>query len=383
MSLLANLHRIFTISAWSKPLIIPQLIQNRQFWQAALIQQPTAHILQTWEWGEFKAQTLGWQPLRYAYQTAEGDVRGVASVLKQQMAGVSVLYVPKGPALAYDDTATLTAILDHLQQLARQHRAIWIKIDPDLPLGTGIPAAPDAQANPLGEQTQAELRRRGWQFSAEQIQFRNTLTLDLTQSEEDLLAQMNQSTRRKIRQAEKAGVSVRAAELHSEDSPDLATLYRLYQVTGERQGFIIRPADYYHLAWGIMARAGLAQGFIAEVEEEAVAGLVLFLTSPKAWYFYGMSSPAKREAQPNYLLQWTAIRWAKAAGYPIYDWWGAPDNFIESDSMWGVYRFKDGFGGQVVRHLGAWDYTPFPPLYWGYRGDRSDFVNILRNLLRI
>ena len=81
---------------------------------------------------------------------------------------------------------------------------------------------------------------------------------------------------------------------------------------------------------------------------------MLFHFGPKAWYFYGMSSNEGRERMPTYLLQWEAIRWAQARGYATYDFWGAPDEFREDAPMWGVYRFKDGFGGTVVRHIGAW-----------------------------
>jgi len=65
---------------------------------------------------------------------------------------------------------------------------------------------------------------------------------------------------------------------------------------------------------------------------------------------------------PTYLLQWEALKRAKAAGCCDYDLWGAPDVFDESDSMWGVFRFKEGLGGEVVRTLGAFDFAP--NLFW-------------------
>jgi lipid II:glycine glycyltransferase (peptidoglycan interpeptide bridge formation enzyme) len=65
---------------------------------------------------------------------------------------------------------------------------------------------------------------------------------------------------------------------------------------------------------------------------------------------------------PAYLLQWEAMKRAKARGCNVYDLWGAPDVFDKSDSMWGVYRFKEGFGGKVIRTLGAWDFAP--NLFW-------------------
>jgi lipid II:glycine glycyltransferase (peptidoglycan interpeptide bridge formation enzyme) len=100
----------------------------------------------------------------------------------------------------------------------------------------------------------------------------------------------------------------------------------------------------------------MAVPLLAEVEGQAVAGLVLFTFASMAWYLYGMSSRDHREKMPNHLLQWEAMRIARSRGCASYDLWGAPEVFNESDSMWGVYRFKEGLGGKVVRTLGAWDY---------------------------
>jgi lipid II:glycine glycyltransferase (peptidoglycan interpeptide bridge formation enzyme) len=356
-------------------------VSDRDEWHTLLLRLPTAHILQTWEWGEFKRQTTGWVPERLAYQNAGGEVAAVASLLTRRLGIFSVIYVPKGPVLDYADEIVRDGVLDHLQALARRRHAIWLKIDPDIPVGTGIPTddTPDPNRpdvpDPVGMALQTNLLKRGWRFSADQVQYRNTLTLDLTQPEDSLFAQMSQSTRRKIRTAEKAGVSVRPADL---DGRDFQTLYDLYAVTGERQGFLIRPADYYRQAWTMFVKAGLGYALIAEKEGKPLSGAVLFHLYPKAWYFYGMSSNEDRDLQPNYALQWGAIRWAKAQGYPIYDWWGAPDHFREDDPMWGVYRFKDGFGGTVVRHIGAWDYVPHASSYWLYERLLPRLLKILR-----
>jgi peptidoglycan pentaglycine glycine transferase (the first glycine) len=347
-------------------------------WNAALRDLPCAHILQTWEWGAFKQRETGWTPERLLFNNAGGEVVAAASVLTRRVGPLRVMYVPKGPALDYRDLNVAQAVLDHLRQRARQNRAVWLKIDPDVIAGTGIHAgaAPDRPPHddPTGQRVLDLLRGRGWHFSASQVQFRNTLTLDLTLDEDVLLAGMNQSTRRKVRTGPKRGVSVRSADT----SADLAVLYDLYTVTGERQGFLIRPLDYYREAWARFIEAGLAHAFLAEWDDQPLAGLVLFHFGPKAWYFYGMSANEQRDRMPTYLLQWEAIRWAKTHGYGTYDFWGAPDDFDESNPMWGVYRFKDGFGGTVVRHIGAWDYTPVPLLYWAYERLMPAVLGVMR-----
>lgn len=359
---------------------------SRDAWNHALRTLPAAHVLQTWEWGAFKQHETGWQPEHLTFLDDDGHTVAAALLLTRRVGPLRVMYVPKGPALDYTRPDLTAAVLDHLQALARQRRAVWLKIDPDVVAGTGIPAAdghdPDAAArhpaqdDSTGQQVLAALRSRGWRFSASQVQFRHTITVDLTPDEDAILMAMSQNTRRKVRTGPKKGVTVRTA-----DTPaDLQTLYDLYRVTGQRQGFLIRPPDYYRAAWASFIDAGLAQAFLAEWESQPLAGMVLFHFGPKAWYFYGMSTDQERSRMPTYLLQWEAMCWAKAHGYRTYDFWGAPDVFNESDPMWGVYRFKDGWGGTVVRHIGAWDFIPHTALYTLYERVMPAVLGVMRRL---
>ncbi len=339
------------------------IITDRNQWNTALRALPFAHVLQSWEWGEFKRVTTGWQPMRLAFQRG-GQIVAMASVGVRSVGPLKVMYISKGPALDYSDSALVAEVFDHLQSLARKQAAIWLKIDPDVIAATGIPSgdadnpdAPDA----TGQVILQTLKARGWRFSADQVQFRNTITVDLSPSEDELLAAMSQNTRRKVRTAEKKGVTVRAGTL-----ADLPTLYELYRMTGERDHFLIRPPEYYKQAWQVFMEAGLAHPLIAEVDGKAIAHVILFHFGKTCWYIYGASSNEERDRMPNYLLQWEAMRWSKAQGYSRYDMWGAPNEFIESDSMWGVYEFKRGFRGTVTRYIGAFDYAPFVPLYFAY-----------------
>ena len=339
-------------------MLTTQIITDRARWNDALRHLPCAHVLQTWEWGEFKRATTGWEPLRLAFLRGT-DVAAMASIGVRRIGPLRVMYAPKGPALDYADSALREAVFDALQWRARG--AIWLKIDPDVIAATGVPGEADDSPHPTGAAVAESLRGRGWRFSADQVQFRNTITLDLTQTEDALLAAMSQNTRRKVRAAEKKGVTVRAGT-----EADLDTLYTLYQVTGARDSFLIRPFDYYRRAWGQFMAAGLAQPLIAEYDGQPIAHVILFHFGRTCWYFYGASANDHRERMPNYLLQWEALRWARAQGYLRYDMWGAPDVFAESDPLWGVYEFKRGFRGTMTRHIGAWDYAPHPPLYAAY-----------------
>jgi peptidoglycan pentaglycine glycine transferase (the first glycine) len=338
--------------------LIVQTITDKNLWNSTLSRLPYAHILQSWEWGEFKAETTGWKPHRLAFMR-EGKVVAMASVGLRRVGPLSVMYISKGPAMDYRDLALVREVLSYLERFARG--AIWLKIDPDVISATGVPGESDDTPDAVGEAVAGELKRRGWRFSNDQVQFRNTITIDLTQTEEELLAGMSQNTRRKVRTGEKKGVSVRAGTLD-----DLPTLYTLYRETGERDHFLIRPPEYYQKEWRYLMESGLAYPLIAEADGKAIAHVILFRFGQRCWYFYGASSSEAREKMPNYLLQWEAMRWAKGQGCTLYDLWGAPNVFDESDSMWGVYEFKRGFRGTVTRYIGAWDYAPSGLLYRGY-----------------
>jgi lipid II:glycine glycyltransferase (peptidoglycan interpeptide bridge formation enzyme) len=332
-------------------------ITDRAAWDDAVTAFPNAHLLQSWAWGEFKYVTTGWQPLRLAFKREEQTV-AVISIGIRKAGPVTVMYAPKGPLFDVTNLSLATEVLDALESLARQYRAVALKIDPDIPLATGAPGEPDDAPNPSGMAWQTLLETRGWRYSSEQVQFKNTIVIDLTPDEDALLMRLSQNTRRKVRVAEREAVTIRAAT-----ESDVPMLYDLYVETGARDGFLVRPRAYYERAWRDFMRDGLCHPLIAEVDGLPVSHVVLYRFGQTAWYFYGASREIHREKMPNYLLQWEAMRWAKSHGCTRYDLWGAPDIFEDSDGMWGVYQFKRGFRGTVIRTGGAWDYAPNAFLY--------------------
>lgn len=335
----------------------PDVVTSAADWSRILTSLPDPHLLQTWEWGEFK-QRYGWQPRRMVWLRADGSPAAAAQVLARTGAGgLTVLYCPRGPVLHWSEAETMTNVLHYLGSLAAQRGVIQIKIDPDVPVGYGLPGSDEASEDPLGLSVAERLRAAGWRFSPQQVQFRNTFILDLTLDEDMLLARMRQKTRYNIRLAQRRGVVVRPA---ADDELDL--LYRMYAETSVRDDFVIRPPAYYRHVWGDFAAAGLAQPLLAEVQGEPVAGLIVYRFGARAWYLYGMSRNIHRERMPNHLLQWEAIRWARLQGCLTYDFWGAPDRPDPADPMWGVYRFKEGFGARLIRTLGAWDFSTRPVL---------------------
>lgn len=338
-----------------------QPVTTPESWHNILERLPQPHALQSWVWGEFKAR-WGWSMLPLVMGQVDAP-DAAALVLKRQAPGLpfSILYVPKGPVFDYADEGMRDRVLSGLEALARQERAILIKIDPDVVRSRG-PEPGEETPDPVGERWVQVLEQRGWRFSQEQVQFRNTVELKLDKSEDELLAAMKSKTRYNIRLAGRRDVVVRRAT----SDEDLATIAALYEETADRNEFAIRPIDYYLDAWRSFQEAGMALPLLAEYEGTPLGAVIVIAYGGRALYMYGASNEKERNRMPNYLLQWEAIRWAKEYGCEVYDFWGAPDEFVESDSMWGVWRFKSGFGADVVRHIGAWDYPARPFWYWLY-----------------
>jgi peptidoglycan pentaglycine glycine transferase (the first glycine) len=348
-------------------------------WNSFLSKLPYSHLLQTWQWGQAK-QPFGWHAFYKKWESKDGKPLAAALILERKIEiplltrSINMLYLPKGPILADWENEDLRAmIMKDLKDFAIQRNAFLIKIDPDLSLGIGLPGDDSAQEFSLAEQFLTELKLEGWRFSNEQVQMRNTMLIDLHPSEEELLASMKQKTRYNVRLAMRKGAQVRIG-----DQSDFDTLFSMYAETAVRDNFVIRSKAYYFEVWQTFFDAGMLKPLIAEVEGEPVAGLMLFIFNEQAWYIYGMSRNLHRDKMPNYLLQWEAIRAAKAAGCEIYDLWGAPDDFDKSDPMWGVYRFKKGLAAYEARRIGAWDYPVNKWIYALYSQVLPRIISIMR-----
>lgn len=341
--------------------LVAREVDSAEKWHTILKEVPRnlpISPLQTWAWGSIKAR-WGWSMHPTVWET-KGEPHAAALILKRNIprSPFCILYVPKGPALDYANRQLRHALLIRLQQIARNDRAIFIKIDPDVRVATG---ADELQHDAVGDVWRSELELAGWQFSDDQIQFRNTVLIDLTRSEEDLLAAMKSKTRYNIRLAGRKGVTVRVGT-----PADFELIAQMYTETSERNAFGIRPKSYYLDVWRTFYTANMLYPLIAEYDGQALAAVMLVHYDELALYMYGASTNHERQRMPTYLLQWEAIRWAKAQGCTIYDMWGAPDKFDENDRLWGVWKFKRGFNGTVAHHLGAWDFPAYPLLYKGY-----------------
>ncbi|HZP96160.1 MAG TPA: peptidoglycan bridge formation glycyltransferase FemA/FemB family protein [Candidatus Limnocylindria bacterium] len=330
-------------------------------WDEAAARSPWGHALQSSAWAQIRA-AQGWRPefVRIA------DPLPVALVLwRDALPGRPIAYVPRGPIVAPDDRDGLAAALARLASLARERRAVFLKVDPEMDPSFAAPA----------------LREAGFRRSSQDIQpVLATLELDLAPDEDALMAGLEKDTRWSVRQAAKKGVAIREAG----DDAALRAFYDLYATTGERAGFITRTWGYYQKTWSTLIRAGLATLRLAYSGEEAVAGAMVWRCGDRALYQTGATNDAGRKTYAAYALVWECIIEAKRAGRRAFDMGGIPrDPERKDDPMYGPYLFKRGFGGTVRRWVGAHDTVPSPLLYRAYLVAEPAYTTALRLARRV
>lgn len=325
-------------------------------WNQFLTAHPQAHLLQTGEWGELKS-AFGWEAMRFL---ASDEGAGAQVLFRKLPLGLTIAYLPKGPVGRLPVRAW-----EQIDRLCRRRNAVLLKMEPDSWEGNLPHSSVRRQAH------QDLDGPGGFHLSAHNFQPPRTLVVDLEGSEEEILARMKQKTRYNIRLAQRRGVQVRAWN-------DLEAFHRMLLATGMRDGFGVHSLEYYRRAYALFQPVGAAELLLAEREGQPLAALMVFARGQRSWYVYGASSDEGRQHMPTYLLQWEAMRWARGRGASEYDLWGVPDTDEDQleggfarrgDGLWGVYRFKRGFGGHLVRAAQALDrvYKPFWHLVIAWR----------------
>lgn len=310
-------------------------------WDEFLADHPHAHILQTSQWGMLKSE-FGW---KVGHVITDGN--GAQILLRKLPMGVSLAYIPKGPI--GENPERLWSLID---EKCRQENAFLLKLEPD-----------------RWEEELVDYSGSNGFFVSGAIQPRRTLVIDLTGSESEILSCMKQKTRYNIRLAEKKEIQVKSSD-------DIQAFYDLIEQTGKRDAFGVHSREYYQKAYDYFSICNKCILLMADFQGQNLAGIMVFSNGKRAWYFYGASNEIERNRMPTYLLQWHAIKWAKARGCTSYDLWGVPDedeNILEenferrSDNLWGVYRFKRGFGGELKRSAPGYDKIYNPVIYQVYR----------------
>ncbi len=304
-------------------------------------------FLQSGFWGLLKS-FFGWTPYTFCYRGTP-----LLVLVRTILPGISLAYIPHGPRVS--DVYRNSVFLSRFGKELKRHlpsSVIYIRFD--LPWGKYADSAVSFSFSPHLVKSVVD------------IQPPDTVILSLTDAEEKILKRMKHKTRYNIRLAFKKGVvvSMGGKEL-------LSDWYELYRETARRDRITIHSHDYYLKLFDLAASGQVDAPeivlFTATWEKELLAGIIVVLYRGRATYLYGASSNSRRNLMPNYALQWEAIKYAKKQGCETYDFFGIPPEDNSDHPMYGLYRFKTGFGGRIYRYPGCWDLPLKPVCYRLYR----------------
>jgi len=318
-----------------------------QEYEAFVQSHPKGNFAQSYLWGK---QKPAWTWKAIAVRGEDGAIKGSMAVMirKMPMVGRTLMYACRGPVCDLDDRETFGLLLEGARALAKEYKSYVIKIDPDVP-------SSNTDFADMLRSFGFRSKEGGKNFEA--IQPRYVFRLDVDgKTEEELQAGFHQKWRYNIRVAQKKGVEVRLCG--KEMVPAFADLML---TTGVRDGFVTRQPEYFAAMLDNLGEH--CRLYMAFHEDTPIAGTLAIHYGDKVWYLYGASSNEHRNLMPNYLLQWNMIQWAVETGCRVYDFRGVSGDVSEDNPLYGLYRFKKGFGGDFTEFVGEMDLVLNKPIY--------------------
>ena len=342
--------------------------KTRPEYEAFVQSHPKGNFAQSYLWGKQKPM---WQWDAIAVRGEDGAIRGSLAVMTRKVPGIgrTLMYGCRGPVCDLDDRETFSQLLDGAKVLAKKYKSYVIKIDPDVPSSN---TAFSSMLQSFGFRA----KEGGKNFEA--IQPRYVFRLNVEgKTEEELLANFHQKWRYNIRLAERKGVTVRICG--KEMVPAFSDLML---TTGVRDGFVTRKPEYFAaMLDNLGEHARLYMAF--DPNDTPIAGTLAIHYGDKVWYLYGASSNEHRNLMPNYLLQWRMIQWAVETNCRIYDFRGVSGDVSEDNPLYGLFRFKQGFGGDFTEFVGEMDLVLSPVIYWAVEHGTSVFKELRKQVYLI
>jgi lipid II:glycine glycyltransferase (peptidoglycan interpeptide bridge formation enzyme) len=314
---------------------------EKEVWNNFIARSACGHVVQSWEWGEFKKQ-MGNPPTRLGVfdnqvllATAQYTLHPVPKT------PFFIGYLPKGPVCDKNLQETLPEILSAIRKTAQSQNCLLVRLEPNI-----------YSDNRLWVDS---LVSWGLKKSPKDVFAPHNFYLDLTKSEKELLSIMHPKWRYNIRLAERKGVKVR----EESNEEGLKKFLNLQRETARRDGFFVHPDSYYQKLFQVLQPAGMAYLLNAYKEGNSLVPLVswlFFKFGQTLYYPYGASASFGREVMPSHAMMWAAINLGKKLGCTRFDLWGAAaPNAPADDPYTGFTKFKEGFRPARVSYLGAYD----------------------------
>jgi lipid II:glycine glycyltransferase (peptidoglycan interpeptide bridge formation enzyme) len=316
--------------------------------EKGLYNQVVGHPLQSWEWGNFRAQT-GLQVERVGFFDQGKLVKALEVTFHPiPMMGKTAGYFPKGFMPDEEQLAVL-------KQIGQQHNALFIKLEPNVSQPVG---------NPSGHQEITKFLLDHNCVPGRPLFTKYTFQLDLTPSTEDLFANLSSKTRYNVNVAYKKGVQI----VENSTAEGMEEYIKILEETTTRQGFYAHSPEYFRTMWNTLGSSGMLRIFNAVYDNQVLVSWIMFIFNGVLYYPYGASRSIHREVMASNLMMWEMINFGKANGCSVFDMWGSlgpePD---PKDPWFGFHRFKKGYGGTLVEFLGTYDLVLDYPFYKLFR----------------
>ncbi len=319
------------------------------------------HPLQSYEWGEFRG-SMGLKVVRLGVFDGTTLVGALQfTVHKFPVLGINVGYLPKCPYPTVE-------ILEAISRFGRANKCGFVQLEPN------------EEAANITDKYKSIKQFPGLVISKKPLFTKYTFYIDLTRSEEELLAQMKEKTRYNVRLALKKGVTV-----NEETGEEAFEIYlKLLDETAKRDKFFAHNNNYHRQMWKNLAPDGIAHLLIARYENVPLVAWVVFVWKGFLYYTYGTSSSLYRDTMASSLMYFEAMKFGKKMGLQSFDLWGAlGPNPDPKDPFYGFHHFKEGFGPRLIEFAGSYDLIlnqPFYGLYHKIDDFRWKILNFKRKL---
>ncbi len=315
---------------------------DKKMWEDFVLSQHPNIFLQSWNWGEFH-QMLG-KKIKRLGLFSERKLVGAALIIKEEAKRGTHFIIPGGPILLEWKKEWFLLLLGELKKIGKKEKVAFIRVRPNI------------ENNELNRHF---FKNLGFVSAPMHLHAETTLHLDLTQSEEQILARMHKNTRYCIRRAIRDGVKTQV----DEDIENVDLLYELQMKVVKRRKFIPFSKEFFKKHFTAFVGDKQIAFIKANYQGETLAIGMFIFYGDTASYHYSGSSLKYPNIFVSYAMLWQAIQEAKKRGCKILDLWGIAPTDDPHHRFAGVTRFKKGFGGAQVNYLHARD-LPLSAKYW-------------------
>lgn len=321
-----------------------------EFWKISwdeLVQHtPWSGFMQSFFWADFKRR-IGWDTYKIGAIEKKRLIFGAVVMKFHYSKSTNFLYVPEGPVMDFEGPASedlfhqLMAEIDTVVDLEGKERTSHLRIEPRL---FSVPKC-----------------FHRFQKAPYNMEPRDTLMIDLTATEDQILAQMKPKYRYNIKIAERENIEITVHDPSRENARQFSDIYK---ETVTRNKFEGKDQRYFETLFEYLGGTPHTKLFTAQLHGKVLAAALVIFWGDRATYFFGASSSAHRNKMSPYKLHWEVIRYSKQHRYSWYDLWGvAPKNASTSHGWYGLTQFKEKLGGERSTFIGAYDFIYNKKLY--------------------